>query len=173
MIKIFRKKYNTKLPQAGNDIEEFGGGKKGLWFCGICQAVYFKKSWHHNLVNLKISDNKDALVKFTICPSCKMIKDKQYEGIIVIKKIPSDRAVKLNLDEFITSFCRCAYEIDPMDRLISLIKNGGSWIITTTENQLANKLARRIKNKFKTAKTKINFQKEPGDVVNITLEFIS
>jgi len=45
------------------------------------------------------------------------------------------------------------------------------WIVTTTENQLANKLAQKIKSSFSGVKTKTKFNKEPSDVVGVVVDF--
>ena len=105
-----------------------------------------------------------------------MIHNKQYEGRIKIKNIPvvsEDR-----LDDLIRGFCHRAFERDPLDRLINLEKSlpagrqdGSDWTVTTTENQLANKLAKKIKDAFSKVKSKTKFAGDPSDVVEITIEF--
>src|SRR3989338_5482889 len=161
MSNFFRKAYNVNLPKSKRESEEFGGGKKGLVLCKKCTSAYYKKSWP---------------VHFTVCPACQMIHNKQYEGRIKIKNIPvvsEDR-----LDDLIRGFCHRAFERDPLDRLINLEKSlpagrqdGSDWTVTTTENQLANKLAKKIKDAFSKVKSKTKFAGDPSDVVEITIEF--
>ena len=169
MANIFKRPYKVNLPKAQHEVEEFGAGKKGLVMCQNCDSAYFKKSWHHDLENIEVSEKKDVPIKFVLCPACQMIKNKQYEGRIVMKNVPEKSGVKL--EELITGFCRRAFERDPMDRLIEIKKSAGKWIVTTTENQLANKLAQKIKSSFSGVKTKTKFNKEPSDVAEVTIDF--
>jgi len=161
-------KLNIELFEPRTEKREIPKGKLGLVFCSECNAVYFKKSWHHNLRNYK-NLREDLPIKFAVCPACQMIKNKQFEGEIIIENAPSK--IQNELINLIKSFCRRAYEKNPMHRLIE-IKNSPRGIrITTTENQLAVKLAKKIKEVFKKAEMKISYSSAPSDVVYIKLEF--
>jgi hypothetical protein len=173
MSKTFKKPYNVKLPRQRNDEEEFGGGKKGLILCKVCTNAYFKKSWRHDLQGIK-DFRKDLPIHFTVCPACKMIADGQYEGRIVIKNIPEKFFDEL--DGLIRNFCHRSFERDPLDRLIGIRKLGNgklgnTWEATTTENQLANKLAKKIKEVFDKVKITTRFSKAPSDLVEIAIDF--
>lgn len=185
MPKQFKKLYSVKLPRSRHDVEEFGKGERGLVLCKKCTSAYFKKSWHHDLQGLK-DINKDAPIKFVVCPACQMIENGQYEGRITIKNVPEK--FHDELDHLIRNFCHRAFERDPMDRLIELkkIPSAGSsieayskssrkagldWKVTLTENELASKLGSKIKEVFKKAEVKIRFNKEPSDVAEVTVEF--
>lgn len=168
MSKVFRKSYNIKLPNSQHQTEEFGGGKKGIILCPDCNSSYFKKSWHHDFKGLK-TENVNFPVNFKLCPACQMIKNKQYEGRIILTNIPEKYSDELG--HLIVGFCRRATERDPMDRLIEIKKSGTEWTITTTENQLANKLAKKIKNVFSKFSSRTKFNREPGDVAEVKMEF--
>lgn len=145
--------------------EKHNQGKSGLIFCQNCGAVYYKKSWHHEL-NKKIEIKKE---KFGLCPACQMIKNKQFEGEIIIENIPL--GTYNNLVNLTKAFCRRAYGIDPLDRLIEIKKIKQGLRITVTENQLAVKLAKKIKQVFRKVDMKISYSPAPSDVVYIKLEF--
>jgi hypothetical protein len=103
-----------------------------------------------------------------------MIKNKEFEGQLTISNFPP--ALETDLTKLIRNFCQRAYERDPMDRLISInqLKNqhkSASLVITLTENQLAVKLAKKIKEVFKKAKIEISYSPAPSDVVYIKLTF--
>ena len=68
--------------------EEFGGGKRGVVMCPNCKAAYYKKSWHHDIAHLE--GNEDMPVSFMLCPADQMIKNKQYEGKVVVKNTPKE-----------------------------------------------------------------------------------
>lgn len=174
MSEQFKKSYNVKLPKSKSETEEFGPGKTGLEICSTCGAVYYKKHWHRNLESLNFPDitnavKKDASIKFILCPACAMVKNHQYEGRVVIKNAPAEKAAKL--EELIESFCRRANGIDPMHRLIGIKKSENIWEVTLTENQLANKLSKKIKDVFHSVKTRTHFAPEPSDVAEAVVEF--
>lgn len=168
MSKVFKKPYDVKLPKSSHAAEEFGGGKKGIILCQDCDSFYFKKSWHRDFKGPK-TENVNLPVNFKLCPACQMIKNKQYEGRIIFKNVPEKYSDELK--NFIVGFCERAADRDPMDRLIEIKKSGAEWIATTTENQLANKLAKKIKDVFNKLNLKTKFSQEPSDVVEITVEF--
>ena len=166
------KKFSGKIISTRTEEHEVPKGKLGLVFCKDCSAVYYKKSWHHNLRNFK-SIREDLPIKFSLCAACKMIKNKQFEGEITIKNIPS--GIFNELEHLIMTFGRRAFERDPMDRIIAVKKNKNEMTITVTENQLAVKLAKKIKDTFKSAswriEMKISYSPQPSDVAYVKLEF--
>lgn len=168
MSNIFHNPDRIKLPKSQHEVEEFSSGK-GIILCSTCGAAHFKKRWYHGLEKLNFSEKSDLPVKSSMCPACTMIKNKQYEGRITIKNLP-DKYVG-ELQKLAEGFGKRAYERDPMDRIIVIRKLVNSnWEITTTENELANKLAHKIKTTFN-AKSKTHFAPEPSDVAEITIEF--
>ncbi len=173
MRKNISKSGKTELFAPRTEEHEIPKGKLGLVFCRECNAVYYKKSWHHNLRYLK-KLRENLPVKFAICPACKMIKNKQFEGQIEITNIP--QKISKELINLINSFCKRAYGRDPMDRLISINqpknqRQSASLIITLTENQTAVRLAKKIKQTFKKATMKISYSSSPSDVAYVKLEF--
>ncbi len=174
------KKERLEVYEPRTEKREFPRGKLGLVLCPSCNAAYYKKSWHRNLRNYK-NLREDLPVKFAVCPACKMIKNKQFEGEIIIQNAPAK--IQNELTNLIKSFSRRAYERDPMHRLIE-IKNIGvnqrtnqrqsasTLRITVTENQLAVKLAKKIKEVFKKVNYKVSYSPSPSDVVYIKMEFL-
>lgn len=163
-----RKQYDIKIISSRTTEHEFPKGKTGLLFCKDCNVVYYKKSWHHSLRSYK-NLNEDSAVAFSLCPACKMVKNKQFEGEIIIKNVPEKNSN--DLIHLIEAFCHRSRERDPMDRLIDLKKTKDGFIVTTTENQLAVKLAKKIKETFKKVDYKISYSSSPSDVVYIILTF--
>lgn len=160
--------YNIEFPPQKIEKKEFPSGEKGVIACPTCHSVYYKKSWHHN-------QNKASNTKFQIskklCPACQMIKDKEFEGRLTVNGFPSN--LKEDLNKLIKNFCQRAFERDPIDRLIDIKIDSNNLIITTTENQLAVKLAKKIKevfNKYK-VQIKISYSPEPSDVAYIKINF--
>jgi hypothetical protein len=153
--------------KAEREREEFGPGKEGLVICPDCKAVYYKKSWHHSTVHF---EGKETMpVKFLLCPADQMIKNKQYEGKIILKNIPEE--LETEMINLIKNAAALAYEKDPMHRLISVGRVGDELVALTTENELAASIAKKIGDAHNKAKVKIAYKAEPSDVCLATVEF--
>lgn len=168
------KKPNTKggiLSSPRKRREEFGGAKKGLVICEICDIYNYRKSWHHDADSfISKRDNKDVPVSFAVCPACAMIKKRQYDGKLIIKNIPA--AQKKDLMNLIKGYCDRAFDKDPLDRLIGVVQQSSASVVTVTKKQLAQRLAKKIKDAFNKVKISNPDFREPGDVANFTVEFL-
>ena len=157
----------TRPTKPRKENEEFGGGKEGLVICPDCKAVYYKKSWHHGTLHFEGRENMP--VQFMLCPADQMIKNKQYEGRVVVKNVP--QALEEEVMGLIKNAAGAAYEKDPMHRLISLDKVGGELVALTTENELAASIARKLGDAHNRAKVKITYKSEPSDVCLAVVEY--
>ena len=162
VIKLIRAK-------SRHEVAEFGAGKKDLLVCPKCGAYYFKKSWHHGF-DVFLAKNKNIPVKKILCPADQMIKMGVWEGEVIIENIPSKD--KNELIALIKNFCQRGFERDPLDRLISITEKKGNIIARTIENQLAQKLGRKIKEVFKKVSMKVLHSKEPDDLTEVRIKFI-
>lgn len=171
MSRVFKKQNIIKVPQSRTEREEFGLAPKGLIVCKTCGAYYYKKSWHHDAKKFVADrESRSIPLKFSECPACAMIRHGLYEGKIIISDIPAKYWSELS--NLIKGYCRRAEEKDPLDRLIALTKTGTTATVTVTENQLAAKLARKIKDVFnRHATIAIRYSKEPSDVGRVTIVF--
>lgn len=151
-------------------MEEFGPGKSGFVFCPHGEAVYYKKSWHHAA---KFFTNPPKLsgkgIRFKPCPVHEMLKNKQYEGELVIKNVPAKfRRELLNLIE---NFGKRAIRKDVLDRILEFRIKNQEFRITTSENQLAQKLANKISEVFKKRVGTETSRAAGKDVVRIKISF--
>lgn len=136
------KRQEFNRPKGKKESKQFPRGEKEILMCKVCNAVYWKKSWHHNLDEYPgLNENKD--LSFTICPADQMIQGGKFEGEVVLEKVPENfRAEIINLIE---NMGKQAYEMDCQDRVISIKPEGeSSLMFWTTENQLAIKIAKKI-----------------------------
>ncbi len=143
------KNFPSHFPKSKKEESEFGKGKKDILICKKCNAVYYYKSWHHRLDDYPYLSEKKNL-KFVLCPACQMIKDKKYEGELIIENI-SQKARK-EIINTVKNMGEEAFRRDPQDRIISIKEvNGNSKKIRilTTENQLAVRIGKKIKRTFK------------------------
>ncbi|PIR02809.1 MAG: hypothetical protein CO144_01555 [Candidatus Nealsonbacteria bacterium CG_4_9_14_3_um_filter_35_11] len=168
--KSLPKNFPSHFPKSKREEQELGKGKKDISICKKCGVVYWYKSWHHRLSDypqLKLTKN----IRFTLCPACRMINNKEYEGEIVIEDISPE--IENDLINTISNVGKLAFERDSQDRIISIKTIAQKPIkiqVLTTENQLAVKIAKKIKKAF-AAKPRIKYSKEESVIrVNICLK---
>ncbi len=130
-------------PRSKKDEQEYGLAKGGVLVCLQCNSAYFEKSWHHPLDEEKMNQLKnDKLVKFDLCPACKMLKEKSYEGEVVIKISGT-----MNREEILNEIKNSdkqAQQKDPMDRVLWTEEKADGLHAFTSENQLAVKIGKKI-----------------------------
>lgn len=161
----------TRFPERRGK-QEFGAGKKEYMVCKDCQAAYYDKSWHHNLADyrhLKEKNIDKKKINFVLCPACEMMKNKQFEGSVIIYNVPDK--IKKELISLAKNMGKTAYELDPLDRVSSIKELKGFIEIWTTENQLVKKIANKIISTFpqQLGVKKIHFSGEGSDVVRVTI----
>jgi len=147
MAKFLPKGFSWHFPKSKKEESELGKGKKDILVCKECQAFYWYKSWHHHLADYpELKESKN--IKFALCPACQMIKDNRYEGEIIIENVSEKK--KQELENLINNSGEIAFGKDPMDRIISIETIAKGMIrVLTTENQMAQQLAKKIKKTFK------------------------
>lgn len=98
-----------------------------------------------------------------------MLKNKQYDGEVIIKNVPAKfRQELLNL---IKNMGERAMRQDILERVLELKTKNSELKVTTSENQLAQKIGRKVKEVFRgRAKTKILRSKE-GDTMKLVVDF--
>lgn len=147
LIRQIKGKYQPQLPRSRKEEQEFGPGKIDLLICQECEAVYYAKSWHHQLEDYQRL-SEDKRIKFTLCPACQMIKDKKYEGLVILREVPQNK--KEEVLRLVQNIGERAYQRDPLDRIIEIRDRDKNKIeILTTENQLAVSIGKQIKRAFK------------------------
>ena len=131
-------------PHSKKDEQEFGKAKKEFIECMNCGSCYFEKSWHHSLDQAKLEHLKqEKMIKFDLCPACKMGKEKRYEGEVVIKI--SGTMNKQEIMNEIKNSDLMARQKDPMDRVLWTEDKPDGLHVFTSENQLAVKIGKKIK----------------------------
>jgi hypothetical protein len=171
MQNMFKKPKDIMLYKERTEEQEFGPPQKDYRQCQKCRAIYFSKSWHHgSLINIAGLLGSRHKVWDTTCPACKMMEDNQYEGVVVIENIP--KKYQNELFHLIKGFGVRAFNRDCQHRIIAIQKEASyKWVITTTENQLAGKLAKKIQEVFDKVEVKSSYSKQPDDVERVRIEF--
>ncbi|QQG44927.1 MAG: hypothetical protein HYW89_02870 [Candidatus Sungiibacteriota bacterium] len=99
-----------------------------------------------------------------------MIKNKQYEGEVVVKNVPPNfRKELLNLIE---NMGERAMRRDVLDRVLDLRFKDKDLRITTSENQLAQKIALKIQEVFKNKIEKKIRRGKEGGVSSVLVDFL-
>ena len=182
-------KIKPRYPKSKKEEQEFGSGKTDIMICKRCGAFYWYKSWHHQLSDYpKLKQDKD--IKFVLCPACQMIKDKKYEGEIILENVPKE--YKKGIKSLIENFGKRAEQKDPMHRIISIKeirvsrvsaqrKRGASsrkefetlkiLQVLTTENQLAQRLAKKINETYGKKLNPLITHSHQEDIVRIRITF--
>ena len=138
--------WQPRVPKQRKEEQELGPGKINILMCRECEVVYYYKSWHHRLEDYK-ELSEDKRIKFVLCPACQMIKDKKYEGHVILKNPAQDK--KKEILRLVKNIGERAFQRDPLDRIISIKNKSKDIEILTTENQLAISIGKQIKNAFK------------------------
>lgn len=168
--RIYQKEYFIRPQESKWEKEEFGPGKIDIVLCPECGVVYYNKSWHHNLRNKKNIENARR-VAFELCPACKMKKNNQYEGEIRISGVPAQKQKEiLNVVHAIGERARLR---DPLDRILKTKSSGKNLNIYLSENQLTNKMAKKLSEIYKKSFSRPVLHKGKGeDVFIVTMEWI-
>lgn len=148
--------------------QEFGPGRKDFVLCPVGGEAYFKKSWHASLSESpNLSESKG--IQYRLCPFHQMVKNKQFEGEIIIENVPDK-----NRDELVRLIERGgehATRSDPMDRIIRIEAKKGTIRVETSENQMAQKIANKIRSRFSKTRRRVSRGKGNSDVVRIRISF--
>ena len=159
-------KFQPRRPKSRKEEAEFGPGKTDILVCKKCGAVYWYKSWRAQLGGYpELKQSKR--IKFTLCPACRMILDKKYEGEITLENVPKD--FKEDIKVLAENYGERAFVKDPMDRIIKITQEKEKIRILTTENQLAVRMAKKIKQSFG-GEIKISYSHKE-DVARIRITF--
>ncbi|MFA6608324.1 MAG: hypothetical protein WCT07_00190 [Candidatus Paceibacterota bacterium] len=120
---------------------------KGVTECPKCHNVRFEKRWLHSIADLRKEGEEEPIVARTEkCPACKIIDGGNYEGELFVEGFREEQ--KEELLNLIHNYCARATEIDPQDRVIKIEDTEKGLRITTVENELTDRLAKKIKDAF-------------------------
>lgn len=155
--------------------EQYGHQSRGIAKCPECGNVQFAKKWHASFEQLKARlknrgmINVPEVARMKRCPACTMVKDRKFEGEIRIIRLPPQ--YKQELLNLVRNFGVRATRRDPQDRIISVEERNDQLRVTTTENQLAHKLAKKIKDVFLSISLQFSISAEPFEVSRIYAAF--
>lgn len=118
---------------------------------------------------LSQDEARELKIPFVTCPADAMIREGQFEGEVTITKIPS--AYRTELLNLIENFGERAMERDNQHRVSNVQDDDDTIVVTTTENQLAVKLGKKIKHVFNKVDVDISYSEEPYQVARVSVQF--
>ncbi len=138
--------------------------KKPLRQCLTCFSVYFDGHWHRpRFVKAFAGLFKEvASVVPEECPACALERAAHGPigamGEVKIPLLPS--AIASLVLQTIRNVGKAATKRDPEERVIAIEEVGGGVRVTTTENQLAVKIGKKLQSSFRGGTLKISFSKD-------------
>lgn len=173
MARIFIKERSLRQPPRDRkaEREEYWREHKGATKCPVCGNVHFKKRWYSSEEDLRrrLKTKRLEITETKLCPSCKMIEDNAFGGELFTEEFPNH--LRKELLHLIKNFGKRAMELDPQDRIIKITETKRGYHITTTENQMADKLAKKIRDVFNTVKIHFSHSPEPNSADRIRVTF--
>lgn len=172
MARIFRQPSSIKLPQQNRDAkhEQYGRELGGIIECPDCHAVHYRKRWYASRQDLThLKKDKSKIAKKHLCPACTMIHEHEFEGELLVEKVPVQ--YRENLINLIKNYGSRERRKDAQHRIIGIeeIKNG--YRVTTSENQLVDRLAKKIKEVLNSVDVHISHSREPYEVDRVRVIF--
>lgn len=115
--------------------------------CPVCSAIYHKKRWQFN--NKMFATLKRNGKFFTkVCPADKKIEDNYPMGIVTLSGgfLSEHQEDIMNL---IKAEEKRAMQKNPLEKIMSINKKGGSICVQTTSEHLALRLGRKLSRTYK------------------------
>lgn len=170
--RLIARLHEFRIPPRDGEAKhaEYGRARKGLGVCSSCGNVYYHKEWrqpHRGEITHALREH--TVVTRTLCPACSLISKGLFEGELILRNVPT--AIEQEVGRLIRGFGRRATQRDSQHRIVTLERGKVLWRITTTENQLAVKLAKKIRETFKKAVLTISYSREPFEVGRVNLMF--
>jgi hypothetical protein len=120
---------------------------KGPAICRKCLALYADKRWHFDealAAKLAASPRTHKLV----CPACQKIKDDYAEGIVTLKwSHLLDYEVEIR--GLIANVERRAVSVNPLDRVLKIVRRKQELEVQTTNDRLAQRIGRALVRSYK------------------------
>lgn len=149
---------------------EFGLAGKEFLACSDCGIFYYDKFWHRSLLGEKLEHLKEnRQFKFTVCPACKMKRDKIFEGELTVRLTTNNRRLKEEILNTIKNSDKQAQERDPLDRILWTEDRKDGLHIFTSENQLAVRIGKKLESSF--PKSTLEIKHSGEDIIRVYWEF--
>lgn len=115
--------------------------------CKKCKAIFMKKRWRLD-ARLAAQLVSDAKVTTLVCPACQKIRDDYPEGIVTIQwsKLSEHEA---ELRGLIGNVEARALSVNPLERVMKVVKRKQALEVQTTNDRLAQRIGRELVRAYK------------------------
>ena len=120
---------------------------KGPVICRKCLAIYADKRWHFDAVEApKLAAS--LRTKKLVCPACQKTRDDYPEGIVTLKwsHLPD---YEKEIRGLIANVETRAVAVNPLDRVMKIVKRKKELEVQTTNDRLAQRLGRALVRSYK------------------------
>lgn len=170
MFKDSKHRPAAQRKQVSQREQFLGEAEKGIVLCERCHGVLYQKQWHHaDSARVNAAKLSGLPVHIRLCPACKMIINKQWEGEIFVEAIP--QKYEAEVLHLAVAYGKRAEKHDPQDRIIEIKKEKAGYHLKTTENQLAVKLAKKMHQVFPKTELRISYAQDPAESARVVLTF--
>jgi len=145
-----RKRYDTsykKKEHPKQDPYAMLRAPKGPAICRKCLAIYADKRWHFDKVQapkLAASPRTQKLV----CPACQKTRDDYPEGLVTLKW-SNLREHESEIRGLIANVEARAVSVNPLDRVMKIVRRKKELEIQTTNDRLAQRIGRALVRAYK------------------------
>lgn len=144
------KRYDTSYKKRENPKQDpytMIKAPKGPAICRKCLAIYADKRWHFDEVQatkLAASPRTQKLV----CSACQKIKDDYPEGTVTLKwSLLQDYEAEIR--GLIANVEARAVSVNPLDRVMKIVKRKKALEVWTTNDRLAQRIGRALVRSYK------------------------
>ncbi len=132
--------YGQHRLYTGQEEKRKSHSPSGAQQCTECGAVSFKKHWFMD-IDKKNDFLAGHLVEKGLCPGCKRLKEKDYQGEVVIEGVLADRDAVIELIKHAEGKC---WHDNPSSRIASIVETDGLIKINTTSKWLAVRIGKEL-----------------------------
>lgn len=134
--------------------------KRPVRECERCMAIFFDGHWHKLKSKAVVSVlKKEVAVLHDVCEACRIESAAHGPvgavGEVRIAEVPE--RIRRDVLRTVANVGRTAISRDPEERIISIDEVGKGYRVTTTENQLAVRIGKKLDSAFKGGRIAIRY----------------
>jgi len=116
--------------------------------CTGCQALYQRRHWFFG-PDPYFRETMQPTTRMVLCPACQKIRDRYAEGRVTLRPSPFLASHKEEILHLIRNEEERAKGFNPLERIVEISESDGSVVVTTTNEKLAQRIGRVLKNAYR------------------------
>jgi NMD protein affecting ribosome stability and mRNA decay len=120
--------------------------------CTECKALYQRRHWFFD-ADAYMRETMQPTTRMVLCPACQKIRDRYAEGQVTLRTSSFLVAHKDEVLRLVHNEEERAKGINPLERIVELKESDNEIIVTTTNEKLAQRIGRALKQSFQGATT--------------------